>query len=62
MIVIGERICLCCSTSGSTTYNHGRPDMAPDPVAPDPRPPPATGLIVRELKLLGLVTEYSRAA
>ena len=43
-------------------YNHGRPHLALDLVAPDPRPSQATGGIVRERKLLGLTSEYSRAA
>ena len=42
--------------------NHGRPHIALDFVAPDPRPTPATGMIVRERKLFGLTTEYSRVA
>ena len=43
-------------------YNHGRPHMALDLIAPDPRPIPATGRIVRERRLFGLTSEYSRAA
>ena len=43
-------------------YNHGRPHLALDLVAPDPRPNPMTGGIVREQKLFGLTSEYSRAA
>ena len=47
---------------GTTTTMVGRPHMALDLVAPDPRPTPETGMIVRERKLFGLTTEYSRAA
>ena len=43
-------------------YNHGRPHLALGLIAPDPRPTPATGRIVRKRKLLGLTSEYSRAA
>ena len=43
-------------------YNHGRPHMALDLIAPDPRLMLMDGSIVRERKLFGLTTEYSRAA
>jgi len=36
--------------------------MALDLVAPNPRPTAAAGKIVRERKLFGLITEYSRVA
>jgi putative transposase len=62
MIVIGERHLRLLLDLWLDHYNHGRPHMALDLVAPDPRPTPAAGTIVRERKLFGLTTEYSRAA
>ena len=62
MIVIGERHLRLLLGLWLDHYNRGRPQMALDLVAPDPRPTPATGTIVRERKLFGLTTEYSRAA
>jgi len=62
MIVIGERHLRLLLDLWLDHYNHGRPHMALDLVAPDPRPTAAAGTIVRERKLFGLTTEYSRAA
>lgn len=62
MIVIGERHLRLLLNLWQDHYNRGRPHMALDLVAPNPRPTPATGVIVRERKLFGLTTEYSRAA
>jgi transposase InsO family protein len=62
LIVIGERHLRRLLKLWLDHYNHGRPHMALDLVAPDPRPIPATGEIVRERKLFGLTSEYSRAA
>jgi hypothetical protein len=46
------------TVSGLTSKAH----LALGLIAPDPRPTPATGRIVREHKLLGLTSEYSQAA
>ena len=62
MIVVGERHLRLLLDLWLDYYNRGRPHMALDLVAPDPRPTPAAGAIVRERKLFGLTTEYSRAA
>lgn len=62
MIVIGESHLRRLLDLWIDYYNQGRPHMALDLVAPDPRPIPATGEIVRERKLFGLTSEYSRAA
>jgi len=62
MIVIGERHLRLLLDLWLDHYNRGRPHIALDLVAPDPRPTPATGMIVRERKLFGLTTAYSRAA
>jgi transposase InsO family protein len=62
MIVIGERHLRLLLDLWLDHYNRGRPHMALDLVAPDPRPTAAAGAIVRERKLFGLTTEYSRAA
>ena len=62
MIVIGERHLRLLLELWLDHYNHGRPHMALDLVAPDPKPAAAAGAIVRERKLFGLTTEYSRAA
>lgn len=62
MIVIGERHLRLLLDLWLDHYNRGRPHMALDLVAPDPRPTAAAGTIVRERKLFGLTNEYSRAA
>ncbi len=62
MIVVGERHLRLLLELWLDHYNRGRPHMALDLVAPDPRPTAAAGAIVRERKLFGLTTEYSRAA
>ncbi|MGA7910317.1 MAG: integrase core domain-containing protein [Candidatus Dormiibacterota bacterium] len=62
MIVVGERHLRLLLDLWLDHYNRGRPHMALDLVAPDPRLTPATGAIVRERKLFCLTTEYSRAA
>lgn len=61
-IVTGERHLRLLLDLWLDHYNRGRPHMALDLLAPDPRPLAATGRIVRERKLFGLTTEYSRAA
>jgi transposase len=62
VIVIGEWHLRLLLDLWLDHYNRGRPHMALDLVAPDPRPTAAAGAIVRERKLFGLTTEYSRAA
>ena len=62
MIVIGERHLRLLLDPWLDHYNRDRPHMALDLVAPNPRPTPAAGTIVRQRKLFGLTTEYSRAA
>jgi len=62
VIVVGERHLHLLLELWLDHYNRGRPHMALQLVAPDPRPTPAAGAIVRERKLFGLTTEYSRAA
>ncbi len=62
VIVIGERHRRLLLDLWRDHYNRGRPHMALDLVAPDPRPTAVAGAIVRERKLFGLTTEYSRAA
>jgi len=62
MIVIGERHLRLLLERWLDHYNRGRPHMALDLIAPDPRPTAAAGAIVRGRKLFGLTTEYSRAA
>ena len=62
LIVIGEGHLRRLLELWLDYYNHGRPHMALDLMAPDPRPIPATGRIVPEPKLFGLTSEYSRAA
>jgi putative transposase len=62
MIVIGEQHLRLLLDLWLDQYNRGRPHMALDLVAPDPRPTSAVGTIARERKLFGLTTEYSRAA
>jgi putative transposase len=62
MIVVGERHLRLLLHLWLDHYNRGRAHMALDLVAPDPRPTAAAGAIVRERKLFGLTTEYSRAA
>jgi putative transposase len=62
MIVIGKRHLRLLLGLWLDHYNRARPHMALDLAAPDPRPTPAVGAIVRERKLFGLTTEYSRAA
>jgi putative transposase len=61
MIVAGERHLRLLLHLWLDHYNRGRPHMALDLVAPDPRPTAGAGAIVRERKLFGLTTEYSRA-
>ncbi|TME54256.1 MAG: transposase family protein [Chloroflexi bacterium] len=62
VIVIGERHLRLLLDLWLDHYNRGRPHMALDLVAPDPRPTAAAGAIVRERKLFGLTTEYWHAA
>ena len=62
LIVIGESHLRRLLELWLDYYNHGRPHMALDLTAPDPRLIPMNGTIVRERKLFGLTTEYSRAA
>jgi putative transposase len=62
MIVIGERHLRLLLALWLDHYNRGRPHMALDLVAPDPRPAPAAGAIESQRKLFGLTTEYARAA
>ncbi len=62
VIVVGERHLRLLLALWLDHYNRGRPHMALDLVAPDPRPTATAGGIVRERKLFGLTTEYSRAA
>ena len=62
LIVIGEGHLRGLLELWLDYYNHGRPHMALDLIAPDPRLMPMDGSIVRERKLFGLTTEYSRAA
>ncbi len=62
VIVVGERHLRLLLDLWLDHYNRGRPHIALDLVAPDPRPTAAAGAIVRERKLFGLTTEYSRAA
>lgn len=62
LLVIGEGHLRRLLEQWLDHYNHEPPHMALDLIAPDPRLTSMHGSIVRERKLFGLATEYSRAA